>query len=191
MIRLYSSVQNKGVMLTIGIFTILVAIPIFSYNISSSTWNRITIFIILYSALLSLNGLHIESIASGIGIFSGLFSINSINISTEIFILIIASIIIIAWAPINTRNINYNLSNTPTISEYSILILFTCIGSIILISSNDIISIYLSIELQSFAVYIIATIYRNSESATSAGLKYFLLGRTIFSIYSTRYSNNL
>lgn len=178
-------------MLTIGIFTILVAIPIFSYNISASTWNRITIFILLYSALLTLNGLHIESIASGIGIFSGLFSINTINISTEIFIFIIASIIIIAWAPITIRNINYNINNTPTISEYSILILFTCIGSIILISSNDIISIYLSIELQSFAVYIIATIYRNSESATSAGLKYFLLGRTIFCIYSTRYSNNL
>jgi NADH-ubiquinone oxidoreductase chain 2 len=35
---------------------------------------------------------------------------------------------------------------------------------------------YLSIELQSFAVYILATLYRNSESATAAGLKYFLLG---------------
>lgn len=35
---------------------------------------------------------------------------------------------------------------------------------------------YLSIELQSFALYILAAIYRNSESATSAGLKYFLLG---------------
>jgi NADH-ubiquinone oxidoreductase chain 2 len=35
---------------------------------------------------------------------------------------------------------------------------------------------YLSIELQSFAVYILSTLYRNSESATSAGLKYFLLG---------------
>jgi NADH-ubiquinone oxidoreductase chain 2 len=35
---------------------------------------------------------------------------------------------------------------------------------------------YLAIELQSFGVYILATIYRNSESATNAGLKYFLLG---------------
>ena len=35
---------------------------------------------------------------------------------------------------------------------------------------------YLSIELQSFGVYILATIYRNSESSTNAGLKYFLLG---------------
>jgi len=35
---------------------------------------------------------------------------------------------------------------------------------------------YLSIELQSFAVYVLAALYRNSESSTSAGLKYFLLG---------------
>jgi NADH-ubiquinone oxidoreductase chain 2 len=45
-----------------------------------------------------------------------------------------------------------------------------------LVSSTDLVSLYLSIELQSFAVYILATIYRNSEASTSAGLKYFLLG---------------
>lgn len=49
-------------------------------------------------------------------------------------------------------------------------------GASFLISSADLVSMYLSIELQSFAVYILAAIYRNSESATSAGLKYFLLG---------------
>lgn len=56
------------------------------------------------------------------------------------------------------------------------IILFTTIGASFLISSSDLVSMYLSIELQSFAVYILAAIYRNSESATSAGLKYFLLG---------------
>lgn len=56
------------------------------------------------------------------------------------------------------------------------MILFTTMGASFLISSADLVSMYLSIELQSFAVYILAAIYRNSESATSAGLKYFLLG---------------
>lgn len=56
------------------------------------------------------------------------------------------------------------------------MILFTTIGASLLLSSSDLVSIYLSIELQSFAVYILATLYRNSESATAAGLKYFLLG---------------
>lgn len=67
-------------------------------------------------------------------------------------------------------------SAVPTIAEYPLIILFTTIGASFLISSSDLVSMYLSIELQSFAVYILASIYRNSESATSAGLKYFLLG---------------
>ncbi|RYE20788.1 MAG: hypothetical protein EOP45_10515 [Sphingobacteriaceae bacterium] len=65
---------------------------------------------------------------------------------------------------------------TPSIAEYPMIILFTTMGASFLISSADLVSMYLSIELQSFAVYILAAIYRNSESATSAGLKYFLLG---------------
>jgi NADH-ubiquinone oxidoreductase chain 2 len=64
----------------------------------------------------------------------------------------------------------------PVVSEYSLIILFSTLGSSLLLSSGNLLSLYLSIELQSFGVYILATIYRNSESATSAGLKYFLLG---------------
>jgi NADH-ubiquinone oxidoreductase chain 2 len=55
-------------------------------------------------------------------------------------------------------------------------VLFSALGSSFLISSNDLISMYLSIELQSFALYVLATLYKNSESSTAAGLKYFLLG---------------
>ncbi|PRD25175.1 UNVERIFIED_CONTAM: NADH-ubiquinone oxidoreductase chain 2 [Trichonephila clavipes] len=62
------------------------------------------------------------------------------------------------------------------ISEYSLMILLTTTGASLLISSSDLVSMFLSIELQSFAVYVLATLYRNSESATAAGLKYFLLG---------------
>jgi NADH-ubiquinone oxidoreductase chain 2 len=43
-------------------------------------------------------------------------------------------------------------------------------------SSLDLLSMYLSIELQSFALYILATLNKERLSATSAGLKYFLLG---------------
>jgi NADH-ubiquinone oxidoreductase chain 2 len=64
----------------------------------------------------------------------------------------------------------------PILSEYSLILFFSVLGATLLISSSDLISMYLSIELQSFAVYILAAIYRDSESATAAGLKYFLLG---------------
>jgi NADH-ubiquinone oxidoreductase chain 2 len=115
----------------------------------------------------------------------------------EVFLLVIGSLILISW-PINnnnsisnsvTRNINTNkLSLNHQISqyqekikinyatEYSLVVLFSTLGASLLVSSCDLISMYLSIELQSFGVYILATLYRDSESATSAGLKYFLLG---------------
>src|SRR5699024_7060791 len=63
-----------------------------------------------------------------------------------------------------------------TIIEYPIIIIFIIIGSMILISSNDLISLYIAIELQSYGLYILCTIYRNSESSTASGLTYFLLG---------------
>jgi NADH-ubiquinone oxidoreductase chain 2 len=45
-----------------------------------------------------------------------------------------------------------------------------------LISASDLVSIFLSIELQSYGLYLLSTLYRNSELATSGGLTYFLLG---------------
>jgi len=62
------------------------------------------------------------------------------------------------------------------IIEYPIILLFIITGATFLISSSDIVSIFLSIELQSYGLYLLSTIYRNSELATSAGLTYFLLG---------------
>jgi len=62
------------------------------------------------------------------------------------------------------------------IIEYSLIILFIVIGSIFLISTSDLVSIFLSIELQSYGLYLLSTIYRDSETATMGGLMYFLLG---------------
>jgi NADH:ubiquinone oxidoreductase subunit 2 (subunit N) len=62
------------------------------------------------------------------------------------------------------------------IIEYPLILLFIIIGALFLISTSDLVSIFLSIELQSYGLYLLSTIYRNSESATSGGLMYFLLG---------------
>jgi NADH-ubiquinone oxidoreductase chain 2 len=62
------------------------------------------------------------------------------------------------------------------IIEYPLIILFTIIGSLFLISTSDLISIFLCIELQSYGLYLISTLYRNSELSTTGGLTYFLLG---------------
>jgi NADH-ubiquinone oxidoreductase chain 2 len=50
------------------------------------------------------------------------------------------------------------------------------LGALLLVSCSDLISMYLSIELQSFSLYVLSTLYKDSELSTQAGLKYFLLG---------------
>src|SRR6187402_2898569 len=62
------------------------------------------------------------------------------------------------------------------IIEYPLIILFVISGAVFLVSTSDLVSIFLSIELQSYGLYILSTLYRNSELATSGGLTYFLLG---------------
>jgi NADH-ubiquinone oxidoreductase chain 2 len=62
------------------------------------------------------------------------------------------------------------------VAEYPLIIFFTTLGMSTLVSSSDLVTLFLAIELQSLALYILATIFRDSEAATSAGLKYFLVG---------------
>lgn len=162
-------------MLSLGLFIFLVAIPLFSYSITPSLFNRITSLLLLFSALLSFHALSVESVASGVGIFSGLFQVTQISLGMEAFLLVTGALLLLGWAPVTSTQTTTTTA-VPTISEYSLLILFTTMGSCFLVSCSDLLSLYLCIELQSFAVYVLSTLYRNSESATSAGLKYFLLG---------------
>jgi NADH-ubiquinone oxidoreductase chain 2 len=62
------------------------------------------------------------------------------------------------------------------IIEYPLILLFVISGAVFLMSTNDLVSIFLSIELQSYGLYLVSTIYRNSELSTTGGLIYFLLG---------------
>ena len=62
------------------------------------------------------------------------------------------------------------------IIEYPLIILFCLTGAIFLLCSYDIVSIFLSIELQSYGLYLLCSMHRNSESSINAGLTYFLLG---------------
>lgn len=71
---------------------------------------------------------------------------------------------------------NYYQNYLDKSKDYSMIILFNLFGALLLVSSFDLVSLYLSIELQSFALYILATFYKESRIVTAAGLKYFLLG---------------
>jgi NADH-quinone oxidoreductase subunit N len=60
--------------------------------------------------------------------------------------------------------------------EYPILISLATIGMMAMVSAGDIMSLYMGLELQSLALYVVASIQRDSAKSTEAGLKYFVLG---------------
>ena len=60
--------------------------------------------------------------------------------------------------------------------EYPVLTLLATAGMLMMISANDLISLYLGLELQSLALYVLAAIRRDDLRSSEAGLKYFVLG---------------
>jgi NADH-quinone oxidoreductase subunit N len=60
--------------------------------------------------------------------------------------------------------------------EYSILVLLATLGMMAMVSANDLMSLYVGLELQSLALYVVAAMRRDDAKATEAGLKYFVLG---------------
>ncbi|MDR7146730.1 NADH-quinone oxidoreductase subunit NuoN [Rhizobium sp. BE258] len=60
--------------------------------------------------------------------------------------------------------------------EFPVLLVLCTLGIMLMISANDLIALYLGLELQSLAIYVVAAINRDSVKSTEAGLKYFVLG---------------
>jgi len=172
--------------ISIMILIVAIALPSINRNISPNLYLRISSLLLLYTGALAFNAFYIQSIGSGIGIYSGWFQITLFTQLFDIVIVLTGSVILIAWPLINHKFINNNLElieadkNILSINnyriKYSIIVLISTLGSLLLVSSSNLITLYLSLELQSFGVYILASLYRHSELAISAGLKYFLLG---------------
>ena len=164
----------------------------------SILYSRITIAILLLSTLITYDNLYFLFLNKGIGIFGGLFHTTCTTNVFHVFILSISSIILLltsfyprkVWLKeyssmdklLFTKLIYYQtiilnkMGEQFKIIEYSLIILFIITGAMFLISTSDLVSIFLSIELQSYGLYLLSTIYRDSEPATSGGLMYFLLG---------------
>ena len=164
----------------------------------SILYSRATITIFLISAFIAYDNLFFLFLNKGIGIFGGLFNSTATTNVFHIFIFLISGVILLltsfyprkVWlreysSPdklLFTKLIYYRtiivnkMGEQFKIIEYSLIILFIITGSVFLISTSDLVSIFLSIELQSYGLYLLSTIYRDSEPATSGGLMYFLLG---------------
>ena len=164
----------------------------------SILFNRVAIIGLIYSSFLAIYSLFMDKLLNGIGLYGGLFNATSITQVFHIFIFFISAIIIqltafyprrvwVAEYSSLSKLIFYNFLYYRTkivnkmgeqfkIIEYPLILLFIITGAVFLVSTSDLVSIFLSIELQSYGLYLLSTIYRNSELATSGGLTYFLLG---------------
>jgi NADH-quinone oxidoreductase subunit N len=60
--------------------------------------------------------------------------------------------------------------------EFPVLVLLATTGMLMMISANDLITLYVGLELQSLALYVVAAFQRDSARSSEAGLKYFVLG---------------
>lgn len=73
-------------------------------------------------------------------------------------------------------SISYNERARINKFEFSVLIVYAVVGMLMMVSANDLISLYMGIELQSLSLYVIAAFRRDTLRSSEAGLKYFVLG---------------
>lgn len=101
--------------------------------------------------------------------FGGSFVLDEFSHFLKLLVLIGAFFgIAMSWAFAKSQNFDR--------FEYPVLIILATIGMMLMLSANDLIAIYLGLELQSLALYVVAAINRDSLRSTESGLKYFVLG---------------
>ena len=91
------------IFLSILILIVAVALPSFNQNISSVLYTRISSIIFIYAGALALNAFYIQSIGSGIGIYSGLFHVTTISQLLDIIIFTIGSLILVSWPKLKKK----------------------------------------------------------------------------------------
>ncbi|PTB47243.1 hypothetical protein M431DRAFT_102912 [Trichoderma harzianum CBS 226.95] len=167
-------------MIIISILSLLLSNAVNVRRDISILYNRIAILILVYCILNDISSLTV--VTKGIGLHGGLLLITNITQIFHIFLFIVSILILTLTNLVLNKFVYYNtkiinkMGEQFKIIEYPLILLFIITGAIFLMSTNDLVSIFLAIELQSYGLYILSTIYRNSELSTTGGLMYFLLG---------------
>jgi len=164
-------------MLIFSIFSLLFSNALTLTKEKAIFYSRTTILTLIITCIICYANLHVMNLEKGIGLYGGIFNITSLTQSFNIFIFLITSIILIY----NSFYHRTTIKATPTsnvvhladtnleqykIIEYPLIILFIICGAVFLMTSGDLISLFISIELQSYGLYILSTVHRDSEQAT-------------------------
>jgi NADH-quinone oxidoreductase subunit N len=94
----------------------------------------------------------------------------------DAFALFMKSLVLIGSALAILMGLHYNEQQRIARFEFPVLVLLSTTGMMVMISANDLITLYVGLELQNLALYVTASFNRNSARSSEAGLKYFVLG---------------
>jgi len=119
---------------------------------------------------LVVTGVVLSSIGGGRTVtFSGQFVIDGFAVFMKWLVLIGSALAIL-------MSLGFNEREGMARAEYPVLVMFATLGMFLMVSANDLISLYVGLELQSLALYVVAAFHRDSLRSSEAGLKYFVLG---------------
>ena len=141
----------------------LLILGVFKKNSALLIYNLTTVTLIILLALL----LNLYQV-SDLSIFNNSYKID--KLATFMKLLTIGSGIFVMLT--SSKYIELTKINK---MEYPILILSAILGMMVMISSNDLIVFYMGLELQSLALYVLASFNRENLLSTESGLKYFVL----------------
>ena len=145
----------------------IIAILIASFLKSNKSYNLIfqaTVIIFLISALI----LYFTPFETQTNV-NGIFVRDTFSKFFQILILLSVSCLLF-------MSKQYLQKNNLFKPEYPILIIFSTLGMMIMISSHNFLLLYLGLEIQSLSLYVVSSFRRDNYKSTEAGLKYFILG---------------
>lgn len=148
----------------ISILLVLVAAFGADEKRTSQVMRRLGLLTLVVTGILSLSYGSDPAVALG-----GLFLTTPFSVFMKMIVLVGAAIVLLLSKP----SLKADKINKP---EFTLLVLLSVLGMMVLISSNDLMVLYMGIELQSLPLYVIAAMQRDSLRSSEAGLKYFLLG---------------
>ncbi len=156
------ALSTPEIILAVGSMVLLM-IGVFSGNRSSSLVTGLAV------ALLIISGLWLVLLNGEGAAFGGAFLDDSFAKFMKVLTLI-GSITALVMA------VGHAQEEQIDRFEFPVLIVLATLGMMLMISANDLIALYLGLELQSLSLYVVAAINRDSTRSTEAGLKYFVLG---------------
>ena len=142
----------------------LLMIGVFRGDKHTRSLSWLSVLVLLVAVFLVINGASGRTVA-----FGGQFVTDAFAIFVKVLVLLGSAVSIVLA-------LDYIEKEEMARFEYPVLIVLATLGMLVMVSANDLITLYLGLELQSLALYVVAAFQRDRIRSTEAGLKYFVLG---------------